>query len=196
LRTEKLVARHDPARIAVVRHATWLFSTVAVLALALMPSPVSGQRTARDDVVWHWFSVCAGGDSLVLEVRVDGKDVYTSAFPICKMRHGDIKPEPQQRLIAFRFDAAPRRFGTRNPSTEPQRITGNVWEARRQRDALRLGVSFATEHQVLMNTVHVARVDAAARSEYIRGLVITTRPVKRADRTPSTKRSKPAGGAE
>jgi hypothetical protein len=196
LRTKKLVARPDPARIAVVRHPTWLVSPVAVLALALMPISVSGQGAARDEVVWHWFSVCPSGDSLVLEVRVDGKDVHTSAVPICQIRRGAIKPEPQQRLIAFRFDAAPRRFGTRNPSTEPQRITGNIWEARRQRDVLRLGVSFATEHQVLMNTVHVARVDAAARSEYIRGLVITTRPVKRADRTPSTKRSKPAGGAE
>jgi hypothetical protein len=185
LRTKKLVARPDPARIAVVRHPTWLLSPVAVLALALMPISLSGQvrGAARDEVVWHWFSVCASGDSLALEVRVDGKDVYTSAFPICQLRRGDIKPEPQQRLIAFRFDAAPRRFGTRNPSTATQPITGNIWEARRQRDVLRLGVSFATEHQVLMNTVHVARIDAAARSEYIRGLVITTRPVRRGDRT-------------
>jgi hypothetical protein len=164
----------------------------------LLPLPVSGQvrGAARNEVVWHWFAACASGDSLILEIRLDGQGLYSATFPICQVRRGDIKPDPQQRLLAFRFAGTPRRFGTRYPSTVTQPIAGNVWEARRDRDAIRLGVSFATEHQVLLNTVHVARPQGAARSEQIRGLVITTRPVQRSDRTSSPRRSTSPGGAE
>jgi hypothetical protein len=158
----------------------------AIWALALRPVPVSGQAlpSAREQVVWHWFGACTGSDSLMLEFRVDGKVVYTSTFPICRVRRSDIKPEPQQRLLTFRFDAAPRRFGTQYRATDPEPITGNVWEADHRATAIVLRVSFATAERVLLNTRHVARPDTPARSEWIRGLELITRPVRRAERTP------------
>jgi hypothetical protein len=157
-----------------------LFSSV-VLASALMPSRVSGQAipAARDQIVWHWFGTCASGDSLIFDVQVDGKPVYSSTFAICHMRRTEIKPEPQERLLTFHFDAAPRRFGAQYRATEPEPIVGNVWEAGRKGDAVVLGVSFATAERVLLNTRHVARADRAGRSEWIRGVVLTTRPVRR-----------------
>jgi hypothetical protein len=165
---------------------------VAALTTALMPLPASGQGRlgARSDVVWHWFGTCASRDSVTLEVSFDGKAVFTAAVPMCQLRRGDIKPESQQRLLAFRFSGAPRRFGYRDKSTEPQSITCNIWEARRERDGVRLGVSLATEQQVLYNMAHIASVHSPSRSEQIRGLVITTRPVRRPDKTPPAKRLK------
>ncbi len=130
---------------------------LSVLAVALVPVSASGQAStsARDEVVWHWFGDCAGGDSLVLEVTLDGKSIYGSTFPMCRLRRRAIKPEPQQRLLQLR--------------------------------AILLGVSFATEDKVLLNTVHRARANAASRSERVRGLVITTRPVRRGDGMPRNK---------
>jgi hypothetical protein len=156
---------------------------VAALLLALVPVPVSGQAStaARNEVVWHWFGDCAGGDSLVLEVTLDGKSIYSSAFPICQRRRSDIKPEPQQRMLEFRFAGVPRRFGTQSRATEPEPLVGNIWERGRERHAILLGVSFATDQRVLLNTVHVARANAPSRSERVRGLVILTRPVRRMD---------------
>jgi hypothetical protein len=183
-------------RIAAVRPPTWLLFPVATLAL--LPLPVSGQvrGAARTEVVWHWFAVCASGDSLILEIRLDGQGLYSATFPICQVRRGDIKPDPQQRLLAFRFNAVPRRFRGRDPARDMQPIAGNVWEAGRKPDAILLGISFSTDQQVLLNTVHPARADAASRTEQIRGLVVTTRPVQRSDRTPLPKRSKRTGGTE
>ena len=168
----------------------------AVLALTLMPVLVSGQAlpSVREQLVWHWFGACTGSDSLILEFRVDGKSVYSSAFPICQVRHSDIKPEPQQRLLTFRFDAAPHRFGSQYHASEPEPIIGNVWEAGQRRTAIELRVSFSTAERVLLNTRHVARPDMAARSEWIRGLELITRPVHRVERTPPHKRLKPPGG--
>ena len=160
-----------------------------------MPFPISGQAppSAREQLVWHWFGGCASSDSLILEFHVDGELVYSSTFPICQVRRSEIRPEPQQRLLTFHFDAAPHRFGTQYRASEPEPITANVWEGGQRRTALVLRVSFATAERVLLNTRHVARPDSPARSEWIRGLELITRPVGRGERTPPSKRLKLTG---
>jgi len=137
----------------------------AVCALALLPAPASGQApsSAREQLVWHWFGGCAGNDSLFLEFHADGKLVYSATFPICHVRRADVRPEPQQRVLTFHFDAAPHRFGAQYRASEPEPITGNVWEADRRGTAVVLGVSFATAERVLLNTRHAARPDSPAR---------------------------------
>ena len=171
-------------------------SAVAGIALVLIPISLSGQEpteseeappAARDAIVWHWFGDCAGRDSLVLEVRFDDNPVYSSTFPICQVRRSRIKPEPQQRLLEFRFRAVPRRFGPRSQATDIQSIQGNIWESGGARDAILLGVSFAAGDQALLNMHLVARAQLASRSERMRGLVITTRPVRPGNRTPRSR---------
>ena len=150
----------------------------AAIALALMPGTLSGQAppSAREEVVWHWFGACAGRDSMVLEVRLDGKPVYASTFPMCKQRRSQIKPERQQRLLEFHFEAVPRRFGPRSRAADPEPIGGTIWETGGEPNAILLGLSIAAEDQVLLNMHYTARMDAESRSERVRGLVITTHP--------------------
>ena len=171
--------RHEMSASRVRKSVTPL--TAVVCALALMPVPASGQTSpsAREQLVWHWFGGCASRDSLILEFHVDGKLVYSSTFPICHMRRSDIRPEPQERVLTFHFDAAPHRFGAQYRVSEPEPITGNVWEAGQRQTAVVLGVSFATAERVLLNTRHAARPNSSARSEWIRGLELITRPVRR-----------------
>jgi hypothetical protein len=159
--------------------------TAAVLLLTLAPATASSQAPpARQELVWHWFGSCARSDSLLLEFHADGHLVYSSAFPICHVHRADIKAEPQQRLLTFRFDAAPRRFGRQYRATDPESITATVWEAGRRPAAIALGVSFATAERVLLNTRHLARPDGSARSEWIKGLELITRPLRRTERPP------------
>ena len=154
---------------------------IAVFALALAPVSVRAQvpRPTDAGVIWHWFGGCAGSDSLVLEVRFDDKPLYSTTFPICQVRRGQIKPEPQQRFLAFRFDAVPQRFRALERGTDPRPIAGTIWEVHGEPRAILLGVSFATEDQVLLNTRHEAPARSATRTVRVRGLVITTRPVRR-----------------
>ena len=102
--------------------ALWLLFPVSALLLPLVAVPLSAQArtSAPNEVVWHWFGACASGDSLVLEVRLDGKAVNSSAFPICQSRRSEIQPEPQQRILEFRFDAAPK---TKRRERSPSRAT-------------------------------------------------------------------------
>jgi hypothetical protein len=154
---------------------------LAALALALIPVAVSGQAPAgaRNEVVWHWFGTCAGRDSLFLEVRLDGKPLYSATFPICQVRRNAITHEPQQRLLAFRFEGVPRHFGSRYKETNTQPIQVNIWESGGDPQAIQLGISFSTEQDVLLNMHLTAPANAPSRSERMRGLVITTRPVGR-----------------
>jgi hypothetical protein len=154
-----------------------------------MPVTISGQgrTSAPNEIVWHWFGVCATGDSLVLDVRLDGNALYGATFPICRVHRREIKPEPQQRILEFRFDGEPHRFRSRYRETGTHPIEGSIWEAKADGYAIRLGVQLATEQQVLLNTTHLARAGSTSRTERVRGLVITTRPVRRGARTPPSK---------
>ena len=159
-----------------------LFLVAAVTGSCLAPAPLAAQgdeaggRRAADEVVWHWFGRCAGHDSLELNVTLDGQLLFASTFQICHQRRADIKPDPQQRILEFRFKAAPNRFRT-HTSRDPVPITADIWEAGAETYGMRLGISFSSDAQVLLNTIHTARAQAASRSEQVRGMVIATRPV-------------------
>jgi hypothetical protein len=163
------------------------FLLAAALAIAVIPASIAAQSSSagRNEVVWHWFGGCNPSDSLVLDVQFDGKAVYSSTFPLCKMRRSEIKPEPQQRVLAFRFVALPRRFRAGNKETEPVPITCAIWEAGADATSIRLGVQFATEDQSLLNTNHPARAGVETRTERVRGLLMTTRPVKKSNPKPA-----------
>jgi hypothetical protein len=153
------------------------------LAIALLPASAAGQTSS--DVVWHWYGGCAGSDSLALEIKFDGKDLYATTFPVCKVRRSQIKPEPEQRLIKVRFTALPKRFRASNKEPAPVPITCSIWESRGDGNSIRFGVQFATKDESLLNTNHPARVDIPTRTERVRGFVIDTRPVRRSDKKPA-----------
>jgi hypothetical protein len=73
-----------------------------------------------------------------------------------------------------------------------QPIEGNIWEAGGEPSAITLGLSLATRDLVLVNMHHYAPARSAARSERVRGLQITTRPVPKGDRA-QPKVPKPGG---
>ena len=56
-------------------------------------------------------------------------------------------------------------------------IEEDIWEAGGEPDALILGISFDTGKQILLNTLHIARLDKQMSSELDNGLFITTYPV-------------------
>src|SRR2546429_5858869 len=152
----------------------------AVCALALLPSPVSGQApsSARERLVWNWFGGWAGNASLLLEFHADGKLVYSATSPICHVRRADVRPEPQQRVLTFHFDAAPHRFGAQYRASEPEPITGNVWEADRRGKAGGLGVSFPPPESGPVDHRPPARPPKPAPPEGIPGVQAVTPPAR------------------
>lgn len=78
--------------------------------------------------------------------------------------------------MAFYFSSGHLFDGTYRPR-KTDIVEGDIWQASGDTDALILGISFATKHQILLNTLHVANVDRKSTAELDKGLYIITYPV-------------------
>ena len=105
---------------------------------------------------------------------LDGRFLYSGAFPACRMRRGDIGEESPQRDLAFTFRSNAAIFGSEFRSLGTTQVEGNIWRAGGDPDALLLGVSFATPQRILLNSIHVARPHQTSRSVLAQGLTIRT----------------------
>src|SRR5437879_1085397 len=151
----------------------------AVVALALSLAPLgAGSQTLplpSEQIVWHWFGECSEANLITAEVLLNGKSIYKSSFPICRMRRGDIQPKPQQRILYFFFQEETKSlFG----EPQAQQIEGNIWEAGGEHNSIILGVSFSTKDRIWLNTLHNADPEKASESALTTGLTMKTYPAK------------------
>jgi hypothetical protein len=124
-----------------------------------------------------------------LEVVAGRKIIYRSSFPVCPINDYSEKVKdllsaretPGHKLV-FSFKGG-RVFQGEYRTTPTQTIEGNVWQAGTNPGAILLGVSFTTDKQVLLNTIHVAEQGRASTSEIDPGLTVRTFPIthKRAE---------------
>jgi hypothetical protein len=151
-----------------------LFRAVIALIVSFPCAALSAPSSNQEDtVVWHWFSQCSDAKHITIEVTQDSKIIYTSSFPICHVRRGDIMPEPKQRLLSFVLDSKKHRyFGAKKGA----RLEGNIWEAGGDPDDIILGVSFDTKEQVFLNSIFILYPDKPSQSELAKDLVIKTFP--------------------
>ena len=155
----------------IIRRIT--FFAACAFGILISPQPLVAAQV--ETPVWHWFSECNKGDKVELKVLLDGVAIYKSLFPACSMLRGSIIPEPKQRILEFTLPAiANKRLRA------PAKITveGNIWEAESDPDAILIGVSFATKDQVLLNSVHIAKMGKTTSSHLAPGLVVMTTVAK------------------
>jgi len=130
--------------------------------------------------VWFWFQDC-DSKKIELSVTLDGKSIYKTTFPVCKKYRSDIKETKE--ILAFHF--VPSReiawegyLDEGNITKANQDIEGNIWLSGSENDALLLGVSFDSQNQIYMNTIHVTEIGKKNTSAITKGLVISTYPAK------------------
>jgi hypothetical protein len=151
--------------------------TAALALVASVPCPVfSTTLSTPDEVVWHWFGQCSDARGMTAEVTLDSKVLYTSSFPICQMRRGDIPAEAEQRRLVFFLEKEKRSFFG---EAKAKRLEGNIWEAGGDPKDIILGVSFATKDRIWLNTLHFVDPHKSSRSVLAKGLVIKTFPAQR-----------------
>ena len=150
------------------------FAKCTLLFLAtLVAAPAVTQSSASEngDVVWTWSKRCNGDHKLGVTVRLDGKVLYRGVLPICRGSR-----DAENGRVEFHF-AGGHTFQGEYRTRSTDTIEGDIWQAGGESDALILGVSFDGGKQVLLNTLHIARVEKQTSSELDKGLVITTDPV-------------------
>jgi hypothetical protein len=124
--------------------------------------------------VWHWSEQCESPNRIAVRVSLDGKAVYQTTIPLCRMKRVDIPDGEKQHILVF-FLREPNR--SLLGETVGARIEGNIWEAGDDPDCVILGVSAVGNHRILMNSLHMADIDRPQLSRFGRGLTIRTYPV-------------------
>ena len=147
----------------------------AIVVLVLVSSVCYAQKSkAISGAVWSWSEKCSREQSrdLGIQVLVGGRAIYESSVRICLTKYG-----AKTKTIVFHFEGG-HIFQDKHRTQRTQIIEGNIWPAGSDPGAVLFGLSFATEHQLLLNTVHVAKADRESRSEIDRGMWVRTFPVR------------------
>jgi hypothetical protein len=174
-----------------------LFATIIVRRLSVCPKVIDmrraifltmlifviaeGARAAQQSAppaspVWQWFQNCADKTTMGIRVRVDGKSVFKSSFPICKTAnapHSD--GDGKQKTLVFTFRCA-RKFQGEYQTSNAEMIEGNIWQAGADADDLLLGISFVSkkQNQILLNTTQIARPTSRSAEEVDTGIFVET----------------------
>jgi len=127
---------------------------------------------------WSWFGDCENRRYIGLEVMLGAKIIYHSSCPICPVGDRTNATEGQPKTVAFPFRGG-YVFQGEYRTTRRDTIEGNIWQAGTDPGTILLGVSFSAKKQVLLNTIHVAKVDAESILEIDRGLMLRTFPTRR-----------------
>jgi hypothetical protein len=149
---------------------------LAVLILTIASPLLSSQKSqAAADQLWSWFGKCGQESHMGLEVVQAGKVICRTSFPICPIpdRSGEVN-----NTLVFSVTGG-HAFQGEYHTTPAQTIEGNIWQAGSDPGVILLGVSFSTNKQVLLNTIHIAKPGKVSVSEIDRGLAVRTFPVGR-----------------
>jgi hypothetical protein len=149
---------------------------IAVL-IALSPTTVWGQVSPQTpEGSWSWFENCSDKRTLALEVLLNGRQIYQSSIPICKVSAPKPPAASKQKIVAFHFKGG-HVFQGEYHTSAAQTIEGNLWQAGAEPDMLLLGLSFSTKTQLLLNTVHYAKPHQKSVTTLDRGLLVKTFPI-------------------
>jgi hypothetical protein len=154
-------------------------SCVAVVVLlALNPpnlSPQKPRETPRE--VWSWFEDCSNKKYMRLEVLMRGTVIHRSAFPICPVNDVSGEVGRHQKILTFSFKGG-YVFQGKYHTARTQTIEADVWQAGKDPGLILFGVSFASRNQVLLNTIHFAKIGTESTTEIDRDLIVRTFPIR------------------
>jgi hypothetical protein len=156
-----------------------VFATVLLFVIT-RGAIAAPQSAAPASPVWHWFQNCVDKTTMGIEVTVDGKSVFKSAFPICKTTNTPANDrDSKQTILAFTFTGR-RTFQGEYRTSNAETVEGNIWQAGAEADALVLGVSFVSkeQNQILLNTIQIAQPDRRSVEEVDTGVFVETFPVR------------------
>jgi len=148
-------------------------ASVAFVVLALMSPAFAQNTTATSDQLWSWFGSCEAKRQMEIQIALNGEVIYQSSFPVCPI--GDRSKEAQKTVV-FSVKGG-HVFQGEYHTTAAQTIEGNIWQAGTDPGVILLGISFDSQNQILLNTIHIAKVGRESRTKIDRGLIVRTFPV-------------------
>jgi hypothetical protein len=151
----------------IVNCTLFFFAVLIGATAAAQPSSVA----EKGNIVWTWSKQCNGDYKLGVTVRLDGKLLYRGVLPICRGSR-----DFEDGRVEFHF-AGGHTFQGEYRTRKTDSIEGDIWQAGGEPDALILGISFDTNRQILLNTLHISRPEKQTSSVLDKGLLVKTSPL-------------------
>jgi hypothetical protein len=120
------------------------------------------------EAIWVWSEHCNGDLKLGVTVTLDRKVLYRGVLPVC---HGS--RDEENGKMSFHFTGNHFFQGIYHTNSTDS-IEVDIWQAGGEPDAVILGISFSTKRKILLNTLHIAKMDFQTTSKLDKGLFITT----------------------
>jgi hypothetical protein len=78
--------------------------------------------------------------------------------------------------VIFHFKGG-HTFQDKYHTVRTETVEGNIWRAGTDGGAILFGLSFSSRNQILLSTIHIAKLDGESTSEIDRGLKVRTFPL-------------------
>lgn len=153
------------------------FCTVAVALLTICTAVSCQESQAQPDRLWFWFGDCPNPKQMQVEIVVDGQAVYRSRFHACRLARSQQVDEAEQKTMYQFYFSGGHTWQDEYHTSKSDKIEGIIWEAGADPDDIVLGVSFATDKQILLNTVHIVKPGTPTQARLDRGVLIKTYPI-------------------
>ena len=157
-----------PLGSVMVRTHIWLAAIIAGL-IGLAPNASAQILSGPDDTVWV-ADRCAAGRTLMVQVRFANTNIYHTSFTICRRQRSQIPQTHWQ----FSFTPWTRLHWSNDSTASGELVSGDIWQAGGDSDALELGVSMEAHNQILVNTIHLASPSGSSTTPIDDGLVVVT----------------------
>ena len=164
------VLESDPLNITCTKwKGSWLLASVSGREFVI--DPKKQQIRAEGEYVWHWSNKCRNPKRIAVAVMLSGETEYKATMPVCRIKSADLGSGDTQATLSFTLRSRNRSFFGEPVGTP---VNWSIWEAGSEGDSITLGVSALQGKRVLLNTVHVAKPDAALASNFAQRLVVRT----------------------
>ncbi len=147
-------------------------ATVLAIILAAAPHGGVAQTRSGPDTVWV-ADGCATGRALRVEVLLADTVIYRTSVTICRRQRSQI---PQTHW-PFSFKPSTRLVWSNDSTGPDESVSGDIWQAGGEPDALLLGVSLQSHNRILVNGLHVASAYQISRTPVDDDLVVRTTPL-------------------
>ncbi len=151
-----------------VRTNIWRAAIIAAL-IGLAANASAQILSGPDDTVWV-ADRCAAGRTLMVQVRFANTNIYHTSFTICRRQRSQIPQTHWQ----FSFTPWTRLHWSNDSTASGELVSGDIWQAGGDSDALELGVSMEAHNQILVNTIHVASPSGSSTTPIDDGLIVVT----------------------
>ena len=158
---------------------------IALIMTVLYPWPASAQ-TLNNDVVWVWNNNCEKSIMIRLEVRLDGKVIYSNSLPICKGRRdfengkASFNFTPNRPIVWYGYRSEPDNGGTDPGDTTPAgtNLKFVFWQAGGEKNTIDLGYGVIAKDGIHMHSMHFLSPVSKITTIMAPGLILETWPEK------------------